>query len=152
MGDIEVEAVAEKSQVLKALTPEQEEAARAKVQEWFAAWDRQAWGTLASHCQVPQAIGKMEADICVIIERRLSSYHLTQFVVGDVVSGNGDASKHEPIAFADVAVIAVVLGKRVGILVRVVFDGKAWGVNFTSINRRFDTETGHPEGEHNGKR
>jgi len=146
MGDAKVEAVAEQVQVLKALTPEQKSDARAKVQEWFAAWERQAWGTLASHCHVPQAIGKMEADICVVIERRLGPYHLTQFAVGEVVSGNGDPSEHEPIAFVDVTVIAVVLGRRVGILPRVIFDGKQWGVNFTSINRRFDPEEGPSNG------
>lgn len=150
MGDAQVDAVAEQVEVLKALTPEQKAAARAKVQEWFAAWERQAWGSLASHCQVPQAIGKMEADICVILERRLGPYHLTQFAVGEVVAGNSGPSKHEPIAFADVTVIAVVLGRKVGILPRVVFDGKKWGVNFTSINRRFDPETGRPKGESNG--
>ncbi len=143
-------AVAKQVQVLKALTPEQMDAARAKVQAFFGSWDRQAWGTLASHCQVPQAIGKMEPEICEVLERRLSSYHLTQFVVGEVTTGHADPSVHEPIAFADVAVIAVVLDRKVGILTRVVFDGKAWGVNFTSINRRFDPKTGAAKGEHNG--
>ncbi len=147
MGDAKVEAVAEQVQVLKALTPEQKSYARAKVAAFFGAWERQCWGTLASHCQVPQAIGKMEADICVILERRLGPYHLTQFVVGDVITGHADPSVHEPIAFADVAVIAVVLGKRVGILARVIFDGKQWGVNFTSINRRFDPEEGPSNGD-----
>ncbi len=145
-----MEAVAEQVHVLKALTPEQMDAARAKVQAFFGSWERQAWGTLASHCQVPQAIGKMEADICVILERRLGPYHLTQFVVGEVISGHGDPSVHEPIAFADVAVIAVVLGRKIGILPRVVFNGKQWGVNFTSINRRFDPKTGASKGERNG--
>lgn len=150
MGDAQVEAVAEPVQVLKPLTPEQKEAARAKVQAFFGAWDRQAWGTLASHCQIPQAIGKMEPEICAVLERRLSSYHLTQFVVGAVIHGRADPSVHEPIMFADVPVIAVVLGKKVGILPRVVFDGKQWGVNFTSINKRFDPKTGASKGEHNG--
>ena len=127
-------ATAEKRKLLVNLSQEQQTAAREKLSAWFSAWQRQAWGTLASQCQLPQAIAKDEMDICVVLEQRLSPYHLSSFVIGEVVEG---ATSPESIAYADFDVIAVVLGKRVGIRPRVIFDGKKWGVNFTSINRRF---------------
>lgn len=144
------QAVAEKVQVLQPLTPQQREAALAKVEAFFAAWERQCWGTLASHCQLPQSIGNMESDICIVLERRLGDHHLTSFIVGDVVTGHGEARETEAIAFADVSVIATVIGLRIGILTRVIFDGKSWGVNFTSINRRFDPDEQPSKGESHG--
>ncbi len=44
------------------------------------------------------------------------------------------------VGFADFKVVLTIRGKRVGVILRVVHNGKRWGVNFTSMNRRFAVE------------
>lgn len=124
------------------LDVQEQRAARDVVTAWLDAWYRQAWGTMAMHCQFPQSIGLSEVEICFQLEKRLGPSRLGPFVVGDVLRAHGDTVSSQRIAFADFEVVAVISGKRIGIRLRAVFDGKRWGVNFTSLNQRFDPDEG----------
>ena len=107
--------VVEKIEILKDLSPEQEAEAREKLEAWLLAWQRQAWGTMASHCQLPQSVAIQEPEMCVILEKRLGPNHLETFVIGEMTRGHSESFGTERIAFADFKVEAMIRGKRIGI-------------------------------------
>lgn len=122
------------------LFPEQESAARKKLVGWLFAWEKQAWGTMASHCQSSgDGVGE-EVETCKKLQQGLEDQHLKAFVVGELIRGRMDVVKQKPIGYADFNVVVLIHGNRIGIRPRLVFNGKRWGVNFTSINRRFDPD------------
>jgi hypothetical protein len=131
------------SSVLEAtrLTDEQIAAASEVVTAWLEAWKRGAWGTMSSLCQTPQAVGVGEPEMCAVLEQRLALNHLEEIGTVSFDRGNIEKLGDKLMGFADFKVPVTIRGVKtihVGIIPRVVFDGSKWGVNFTSINRRFD--------------
>jgi len=120
------------------ITEEQQSAAREKLLLWLRAWQSQCWGTMASHSQLPQSLGKGELEISMQLEKRLGPNYLQTFGIREFIGGHSEAVGGELCAFADFDVVALVRENVVGLRLRLVFDGKKWGVNYTSMNRRFD--------------
>jgi hypothetical protein len=128
------------AKVLTKLDETDRKAARDTVALWLDAWHRQAWGTMASQSQFPQSVGVCEPEICFQLEKRLEQNRLGSYVLGEMMQSHTDMAGTQRIAFADFSVVGIIAGTRIGIILRAVFNGKKWGVNYTSLNRRFDPD------------
>ena len=121
----------------ESLTGAHQAAACERLVAWLEAWKRQAWGTMSHHCQTPQAVGVGEPEMCAVLEQRLSTNHLEKIRTPMFKRGNIEKLDAHEVGFADFAVEVKIRGAWVGIMPRVIHNGKRWGVNFTSVNRRF---------------
>jgi len=120
------------------------EDARNVLMRFLSAWSRRAFGTMASLLQVNPLD---EAKFTAMLEPMLARRHLETVGLDLVVDkAHGEALAHSPfakvekefIAFVDFRVTATISGKREGMVLRVVYDGKNWRVNHHTMARRFD--------------
>ena len=91
----------QKRQTLMDLDLDQQTAAFDELHAWLTAWKEQSWGTMASHCQLPQAFATREPEMCMQLEKRLGPNVLESFSIKGIMRGHSERVSGKGIAFAD---------------------------------------------------